>query len=177
LIPSYFQFERNICGVIQHRNIIAVLPGTDTTNHEVIVIEGHMDSRCENECDITCQAQGIEDNASGSALVLELARVMSKCTYKNTIVFMLTIGEEQGLYGADAFADYCNLNDIPVKAVFNNDVIDYKQFIDFGVERPGQDVRYALNDDKIRKLGWEPKCVFDDEIQNIVEYYKNNFIW
>ena len=82
-----------------------------------------MDSRCENECDITCQAQGIEDNASGSALVLELARVMSKCTYKNTLVFMLTIGEEQGLYGADALADYCNLNDIPVKAVFNNDVI------------------------------------------------------
>lgn len=123
LIPSYFQFERNICGVIQHRNILAVLPGTDTSNHEVIVIEGHMDSRCENECDISCQAQGIEDNASGSALVLELARVMSKCSYKNTIVFMLTIGEEQGLYGADAFADYCNLNDIPVKAVLNNDVI------------------------------------------------------
>jgi hypothetical protein len=123
LIPSYFQFDRTICNVTQHRNVFAVLPGTDTTNHEVIVIEGHMDSRCENECDITCQAQGIEDNASGSALVLELARVMSKCTYKNTIVFMLTIGEEQGLYGADAFADYCNLNDIPVKAVLNNDVI------------------------------------------------------
>ncbi|MFY7667119.1 MAG: M28 family peptidase, partial [Crocinitomicaceae bacterium] len=77
LIPSYFQFDRTICNVTQHRNVIAVLPGTDTTNHEVIVIEGHMDSRCENECDITCQAQGIEDNASGSALVLELARVMS----------------------------------------------------------------------------------------------------
>ncbi len=123
LIPSYFQFDRNICGVMQHRNVIAVLPGTDTSLHEVIVIEGHMDSRCENECDITCQAQGIEDNASGAALVLELARVMSKCSYKNTLVFMLTIGEEQGLYGADAFADYCNLNDIPVKAVFNNDVI------------------------------------------------------
>ena len=123
LIPSYFQFDRNICNVIQHRNIIAVLPGTDTSNHEVIIIEGHMDSRCENECDILCQAQGIEDNASGSALVLELARVMSKCSFKNTIVFMLTIGEEQGLYGADAFADYCNINDIPVKAVFNNDVI------------------------------------------------------
>ena len=123
LVPSYFQFDKDICGVIQHRNVIAVLPGTDTSNHEVIVIEGHMDSRCENECDITCQAQGIEDNASGSALVLELARVMSKCTYKNTLVFMLTIGEEQGLYGADALADYCNLNDVPVKAVFNNDVI------------------------------------------------------
>ncbi|MFM8241381.1 MAG: M28 family peptidase [Crocinitomicaceae bacterium] len=123
LIPSYFQFDKTICNVTQHRNVIGVLPGTDTSNHEVIIIEGHMDSRCENECDITCQAQGIEDNASGSALVLELARVMSKCSYKNTIVFMLTIGEEQGLYGADAFADYCNLNDIPVKAVLNNDVI------------------------------------------------------
>ncbi len=123
LIPSYFQFDKTICNVTQHRNVIGVLPGSDTSNHEVIVIEGHMDSRCENECDITCQAHGIEDNASGSALVLELARVMSKCSFKNTIVFMLTIGEEQGLYGADAFADYCNLNDIPVKAVFNNDVI------------------------------------------------------
>ncbi|MFM7636550.1 MAG: M28 family peptidase [Crocinitomicaceae bacterium] len=123
LIPSYFQFDETICNVTQHRNVIGVLPGTDTSNHEVIIIEGHMDSRCENECDITCQAQGIEDNASGSALVLELARVMSKCSYKNTILFMLTIGEEQGLYGADAFADYCNINDIPVKAVFNNDVI------------------------------------------------------
>jgi len=123
LIPSYFQFDKTICNVTQHRNVIGVLPGTDTSNHEVIIIEGHMDSRCENECNITCQAQGIEDNASGSALVLELARVMSKCSYKNTLVFMLTIGEEQGLYGADAFADYCNLNDIPVKAVLNNDVI------------------------------------------------------
>ena len=123
LIPSYFQFDRDICGITQHKNVIAVLPGSDTTNHEVIIIEGHMDSRCENECDLTCEAQGIEDNASGTALVLELARVMSKCSYKNTLVFMLTIGEEQDLYGADAFADYCNLNDIPVKAVLNNDVI------------------------------------------------------
>lgn len=123
LIPSYFQFERDICGVLQHRNILAVLPGTDTSNHQVIIIEGHLDSRCENECDTLCQAEGIEDNASGSALVLELARLMSKCAFKNTLVFMLTIGEEQGLYGADAIADYCNQQDIPIKAVLNNDVI------------------------------------------------------
>jgi Zn-dependent M28 family amino/carboxypeptidase len=123
LLPSYFQFDRTICGVMQHRNVLAVLPGTDTSNHQVIIIEGHMDSRCENECDTLCQAQGIEDNASGTALVLELARVMSKCAFKNTLVFMLTIGEEQGLYGADAFADYCNQFDVPIKAVLNNDVI------------------------------------------------------
>lgn len=123
LVPSYFQFNRTICGVVQHRNVLAVLPGSDTANHQVIVIEGHMDSRCEDECDTLCQAQGIEDNASGTALVLELARILSKCSFKNTLVFMLTIGEEQGLYGADAFADYCNLYDIPIKAVLNNDVI------------------------------------------------------
>ncbi len=50
-------------------------------------------------------------------------------------------------------------------------------FINFSIERPGQDVRYALNDDKIRSLGWKPECVFDQEIISIVEYYKNNFIW
>lgn len=123
LITSYFQFDLDICGVDRHRNILAVLPGTDTTNHEVIIIEGHIDSRCEDECGITCLAEGIEDNASGTALVLELARVMGQCTFQNTIVFMLTVGEEQGLYGADAFSEYCDLNNIPVKAVLNNDVI------------------------------------------------------
>jgi len=123
LIPSYFQFNQTICTVTQHRNILAVLPGSDSANHEVIIIEGHLDSRCETECDITCQAHGIEDNASGSALVMELARIMSAFTFKNTIVFMLTIGEEQGLYGSNAFAIYCQTNSIPVKAVLNNDVI------------------------------------------------------
>jgi len=92
LIPSYFQFDQSICSMNQHRNILAVLPGTNTDLHEVIIIEGHIDSRCETSCDILCQAQGIEDNASGSALVLELARVMSNFSYPNTIVFMLTIG-------------------------------------------------------------------------------------
>ena len=49
--------------------------------------------------------------------------------------------------------------------------------IDFDVHRPGQDVRYALNDSKIRALGWKPDCIFDEEIKNIVQYYKENFVW
>ena len=120
---SYFQFDQLICNQPQHRNVFAVLPGTDTSDHNIIVFEGHLDSRCQGLCDTACVAQGIEDNASGSALVLELARVMSKYTFKNTIVFMLTIGEEQGLYGANAFSQYASNNDFPVKAVLNNDVI------------------------------------------------------
>jgi dTDP-glucose 4,6-dehydratase len=49
--------------------------------------------------------------------------------------------------------------------------------IDFSYSRDGQDMRYALNDDKLRRLGWSPKKVFDNEIQSIVDYYKENFIW
>ena len=123
LIPSYLQFDLAICGIPQHKNIFAVLPGMDTTDKSIILIEGHIDSRCEVLCDTACNAQGVEDNASGTALVLELARVMSKYSYNHTIVFVVTIGEEQGLYGAEAFADYVQLKNIIMKAVQNNDVI------------------------------------------------------
>ena len=123
LLPSFFQFNQTICSVGRHKNIIAALPGTDTVDKRIIIIEGHMDSRCEALCDTACLAQGVEDNATGTALVMELARVMSKYSYNHTIVFMITTSEEQGLYGAEAFADYTTLKGIQIKAVQNNDVI------------------------------------------------------
>jgi dTDP-glucose 4,6-dehydratase len=54
---------------------------------------------------------------------------------------------------------------------------DKNPFLDLSYSRRGQDVRYALNDNKLRDLGWEPKIVFDSELPNIVNYYKKNFIW
>jgi hypothetical protein len=123
LIPSYLQFDQAICGMNQHRNIFAVLPGSDVDDHGVVIIEAHYDSRCADGCDLLCDAHGMEDNGSGSALVLELARVMSAYTFKKTIVFLLTTGEEQGLYGAHAFSQYVIDKEIPLKAVLNNDVI------------------------------------------------------
>lgn len=55
---------------------------------------------------------------------------------------------------------------------------DYKEkYIDFAISRPGQDVRYALNDTKLRNLGWKPQKQFDVEIGKIVDYYKENFVW
>jgi hypothetical protein len=123
LIPSYLQFDQAICGMNQHRNIFAVLPGSDVDDHGVVIIEAHFDSRCADGCDVLCNAHGMEDNGSGSALVLELARVMSAYTFKKTIVFLLTTGEEQGLYGAHAFSQYVIDKEIPLKAVLNNDVI------------------------------------------------------
>jgi dTDP-glucose 4,6-dehydratase len=54
---------------------------------------------------------------------------------------------------------------------------NWEQYVDFSYSRQGQDVRYALNDDKLRSLGWKPKKIFDEEIASIVEHYKTNFIW
>jgi len=54
---------------------------------------------------------------------------------------------------------------------------NWQQYVDFSYSRQGQDVRYALNDDKLRSLGWKPKKIFDEEIASIVEHYKTNFIW
>lgn len=123
LLPAYFQFDRQVCNMGRHQNVLAILPGTQTDPHEIIVIEGHMDSRCDVSCDVDCPAEGVEDNASGTALVMELARVMSQFTFNHTLVFMVTTGEEQGLVGAEAFAQFCTEEGITVKAVFNNDVI------------------------------------------------------
>lgn len=122
LIPAYLQFDQDMCGVIRHRNIFAVLPGSDPASG-VVLVEGHIDSRCSAPCDSLCLAEGVEDNATGTALVLEMARVMSKYQFRNTVVFLVTIGEEQGLYGAEAFAAYAQQKNIPLRAVFNNDVI------------------------------------------------------
>lgn len=123
LIVSYLQFDQEICGMDSHKNITATLPGVGPHSDEVIIIEAHFDSRCHTTCDTECQAHGMEDNASGSALVLELARVMSQYELDRTLIFMLTIGEEQGLNGANALAQYCQDNDINVYSVLNNDIV------------------------------------------------------
>jgi len=64
-----------------------------------------------------------------------------------------------------------------INTYYNQTFEDYDQFFNFDIQRPGQDIRYALDDSKIRALGWKPTCVFDDEINSIVKYYKENFIW
>lgn len=126
LLPSYLQFDIDAtgeCGASQFRNIFAVLPGTDTSDKSIIIVEAHVDSRCEDVCSGTCLANGMEDNGSGTALVMELARVMSRFAFKRSIVFLVTIGEEQGLYGAEAFARYAGDKGIHIREVQNNDVI------------------------------------------------------
>jgi len=65
-----------------------------------------------------------------------------------------------------------------IKQYFGSLPSDYKdKYLDLSLKRPGQDLRYAINDDKLRALGWSPKCVFDEELVSIVDYYKSHFIW
>ena len=124
LITGFFQFDQVICEMTRHKNVVAALPGREN-NREVIIIEAHMDSRCETACDVECEARGMEDNGSGTALIIELARVMSQFTFDKTILFVTTTAEEQGLFGATAMAIYFDEDQpsIQVKAVLNNDVI------------------------------------------------------
>lgn len=128
LIPAYIQFDNfdnvGVCGSANGlRNVIAVLPGRSAIDHRTIVIEAHLDSRCADLCDAVCDAPGAEDNGSGAVLVLELARVLSKYTFDHTLIFMLTTGEEQGLLGAKAMAQYCIAQNVAIKGVLNNDVV------------------------------------------------------
>jgi dTDP-glucose 4,6-dehydratase len=61
--------------------------------------------------------------------------------------------------------------------LYHNSDKNPDDYLDFSIGRPGQDIRYALDDSKIRNLGWCPKKDFDEELIKIVEYYKNTFIW
>lgn len=128
LRPGYlwFDYSPSSAGcsgsITRHANVMAVLPGSQTVNPSLIIVEGHMDSRNDNNCDVTGSAPGIGDNATGTALVMELARVLSQYTFRSTIVFSVNTGEEQGLIGATALANYLNGKNVRIKAVNNNDV-------------------------------------------------------
>lgn len=64
-----------------------------------------------------------------------------------------------------------------IENYFNGQAGDVSKYLDLGFKRIGQDVRYALNDDKLKSLGWKPEKNFHKELPKIVEYYKNNFKW
>ena len=64
-----------------------------------------------------------------------------------------------------------------LECFYGKELKDYIEHLDLEHKRPGQDVRYALDDTKLRNLGWEPKVKLPDALPKIVEHYKNNFKW
>jgi hypothetical protein len=104
------------------RNVVAIQRGSERPD-EVVIVMAHIDSRASDVMDAASDAPGANDNASGSALVLEAARVLSSQNYPATVVYALLSGEEQGLYGGQLLADYALAQGWTVKAVLNNDVV------------------------------------------------------
>jgi hypothetical protein len=103
-------------------NVVAIQRGTERPN-EVVIIQGHIDSRVSDVMNATADAPGANDNASGSALTIEAARVLSRQRFATTIVYALLSGGEQGLSGGELLADYARLQGWTVKAVLNNDIV------------------------------------------------------
>lgn len=92
-----------------------------------------------------------------------------------TIIESETTNEIYNICGGFEQSNLETINKIlKVSGVGEKEISNY---IDFSYSRPGQDVRYALDDSKLRSLGWEPIKNFDEELTNIVKYYKDNFIW
>jgi hypothetical protein len=103
-------------------NIVATLRGTSAPER-IYVVTGHYDSRVSDVLDFTSDAPGADDDASGVATVLELARVLATRPSEATIVFAAVAGEEQGLYGSDHLAQTFADAGADVQAMFSNDIV------------------------------------------------------
>src|SRR5215207_9870813 len=103
-------------------NAVAIQRGTERPN-DVVIITGHIDSRVTDVMNATSVAPGANDDGSGTAAVLEAARVLSKRKFPGTIVYAVLSGEEQGLYGGKILANYAKAQGWNVIANLNNDII------------------------------------------------------
>ena len=103
-------------------DMVAIQRGTERPN-DVVIITGHIDSRVSDVMDFTKDAPGANDDGSGTAAVIEAARVLSKGKFPGTIVYAALSGEEQGLLGGKILADYAKAQGWNVIANLNNDII------------------------------------------------------
>jgi hypothetical protein len=108
---------------VEMRNVVATLKGTDPNDDRVLIVSGHLDSRNTDIMDSTGKAPGANDDASGVAIVMEMARIMSQREFPATIIFMAVQGEEQGLLGARHMADRMKAEKANVIAMITNDII------------------------------------------------------
>jgi hypothetical protein len=105
-------------------NVYAVLKGTDAEDAKrIVLVTGHYDSRNSDILDPKGDAPGANDDASGAAVSLECARVLSKLKFPATIIFLTVAGEEQGLNGSSHFAKVAKEQGWNIEAVLNNDIV------------------------------------------------------
>src|SRR5215211_513115 len=105
-------------------NVVAMLKGSQPeATDRIYVVSGHYNSMCGSPTDGKCDAPGANDDASGTAAVLEMARVMAKYEFDATLVFMAVAGEEQSLLGSTHFAEQAKQKNWNVDAMFTNDIV------------------------------------------------------
>ena len=114
---------RRVKANINLGNTVATLKGTDPNDNRVFIISGHLDSRRTDVMDGTNDAPGANDDGSGSAAVMECARVMSKHSFPATVIFVTVSGEEQGLLGSGYMAKKAKAANWNIEAVLNNDIM------------------------------------------------------
>ena len=105
-------------------NVVATLPGTqDESKERMYVVSGHYDSRNTDVMDAQGVAPGANDDASGTAAVMEMACVMARYKFDATLVFMTVAAEEQGLLGAAHWAEQAKQKNLNIAGMFTNDII------------------------------------------------------
>lgn len=134
-VPSYVQEPASrIPEPTVISNVVARLEGT-TDPGRVYVVSGHYDSRVTDVMDATSDAPGADDDASGVAVAMELARLMATRRTAATIIFAAVAGEEQGLYGATFLARQLTEEGADVQAMFTNDIVGASRADDGTVDR------------------------------------------
>lgn len=104
-------------------NVMATLKGTDSNDKRIFIISGHLDTRRTDVMDRTGDAPGANDDGSGTAAVIECARIMSQHAFPATIIFVVVSGEEQGLLGSTFMANKAKNENWDIAGVFNNDIV------------------------------------------------------
>lgn len=107
---------------VRIEDVLAIQTGSGDPN-QVVIVQGHVDSRRSDVMDATGDSPGANDDASGTSLVVEAARLLSKEKFTGTIVYAALSGEEQGLWGGTLLAETAKARGWKVQAVLNNDIV------------------------------------------------------
>lgn len=126
---SYLQESdgRRVITDTEIKNVLAILPGVDTADKRLFIVSGHYDSRNSDISDAVSDAPGANDDGSGTAAVMEMARIMSKHRFNATVIFACVAGEEQGLLGSGHLARRAKEEDWQVAGMITNDIIGNSQ--------------------------------------------------
>jgi dTDP-glucose 4,6-dehydratase len=96
----------------------------------------------------------------------------------DAIITIINAGVKNEIYNICGGFEQNNLETVKKICILDNkNLEELDNYIDFSCVRPGQDVRYALNDSKLQRLGWKPKKEFDNELPPMVQHYRTKFIW